>query len=126
MSWETEPGFEHNSLYPILLLSSPSHIISFANCQNLLNSLNVLATLLITSSELSFLLLYYNCIGGILRHLQKFLQCIIFEFTSPSFSFLPHPTIPGIVLTCLSFSIFIHEYIIFLLYITLLHPFLTS
>jgi hypothetical protein len=41
----------------------------------------------------NFVLSYYCCTrGSTLRHLQKFFQCILVKFTSPSFSFIPpHP-----------------------------------
>jgi hypothetical protein len=35
--------------------------------------------------------LNYCCAGGTLWHLQKFQQCIVVEFTPPSFSFIPLP-----------------------------------
>jgi hypothetical protein len=39
-----------------------------------------------------FFKFYYCCTGGTLWHLQKFLQCIIVEFTPPSLSFIPSPS----------------------------------
>jgi hypothetical protein len=53
-----------------------------------------------TRQDFLKLLLYWFCAGGILWHLYKFLQCIIVEFTSLSFSSIFPPPIPGIVSAC--------------------------